>query len=180
MLVAMPIDERPPEQSRTGGDLAGVLGHAVDVADERADRRRDAARNQDAEPQARERSDQAGHRALAEKEPADLPARGAERAQDADLRPPFGHRNREGVVDDEHPDEQREHARDAHHDRVGREHLLELLPAARRRVDLEARAEQRRELLFGLRDRPARLDRQVDAIELAGRGRTSSARRRCP
>ena len=149
----MPIASASAEQPGTGRELVGVLRDAVDVADQRADRRGDAARDQHAEHQAAERSDQAGDRALAEKQPADLPARRAERAQDADLRSPLRHRDGERVVDDEHPDEEREQARDADHHRVGREHRLELLAAARRRLDLEAGTEQRAELALGLGDR---------------------------
>ena len=59
--------------ARARRDLVGVLRDAVDVGDERADRRRDAAGDQQAERDAGERPDQPGDRALAEEQPSDLP-----------------------------------------------------------------------------------------------------------
>ena len=54
------------------------------------------------------------------------------------------------------------------HHRVRRQHRLELLAAAGRRLDLKARAEQRAAAPLRLRAmRPAGLTREVDAIELA-------------
>ena len=55
-----------------------------------------------------------------------------ERAQDADLRPPLRDRDRERVVDDEHPDEQREQAGDLQRQRVDAEHRLEIARRGRR------------------------------------------------
>ena len=106
--------------------------------------------------------------ALSEEQPRICAACRAERAQDADLRSPLRHRDRERVVDDEHPDEEREHARDVHHHRVAGEHRFELLAAARRRLDLEAGTEQR--VRAPARRRRAvtpRREREVDAIERA-------------
>ncbi len=125
------------------------------------------ARDEQPERDAGDGSNQAGHGALAEEEPADLAARRAERAQDANLGPALRHGDRERVVDDEHADEEREQARDVHHDRVGGGHRLELLPAPRRRIHLEPRPEQPAQLRLRLRDRPPRLQREVDAVERA-------------
>ena len=97
----------PARQARARRELVRVLRDAVDVGDQRADGRGDPAGNQHTERETAERSDQAGHRAFPEEQPADLAARRAERAQDADLGSPLRHRDRERVVDDEHPDEQR-------------------------------------------------------------------------
>jgi hypothetical protein len=77
----------------------------------------------------------------------------------------LGHGNRERVVDDEHPDEQREQAGDAHHHRVGGGHRLELPAASRGRIHLEARSEQRPQLVLHLRDGAAGLHADVDSIE---------------
>ena len=115
--------------------------------------------------EAADRTDETGDRALGQEQHANLPPRGAERAQDADLGSALGHGNRERVVDDEHPDEQREQAGDVHHHRVGGGHRLELLAASRGRIDLEARSEQRPQLVLHLRDGAAGLHADVDAIE---------------
>ena len=74
-------------------------------------------------------------------------------------------RDRERVVDDEHPDEERERARDVDHHRVGGEHRLELLAAARWRIDLESGTEQRRQLALRLGDGVSRPGREIDPIE---------------
>ena len=65
MLVAMPMTSASAEQRRARGDLVGALRHAVHVADQRADRRRDAAGDQQAEHEPAERSDEPGDGALA-------------------------------------------------------------------------------------------------------------------
>ena len=142
------------------------MRHAVHIVDETADRGRDAARDQRAEHQPPERAEQPGDRALSEKQPSNLSPRGAERTQNPDLRPPLRDGDRERVVDDEHPDEQREEARDVHHHRVGGEHRFELLPTARRRIDLETGPEERAQLLLAFGDPAARSQREIDAIEL--------------
>ena len=168
MLVPMPIASASASSAGARRQLVGALRDAVDVADQRADRRRDPARDQHAEDQPAERSDQAGDRALAEKQPADLSARRAERAQDADLRSPLRHGDRERVVDDEHPDEEREEARDAR-------------PSSnRRRASPRTAGRGPTAARPGSPDRAAApsscsasaivrpvLDREVDAIELA-------------
>ena len=81
--------------------------------------------------------------ALDEKQVSIWPRDAPERAQDADLRSPLRHGNRERVVDDEHADEEREHARNVHRDRVDGERGFELLPARRGGLDLEPDAERR-------------------------------------
>jgi hypothetical protein len=145
-LVAMPIASAAASTQGTGRELVGVLRNTVDVADQRADRRGDPARDEHAEHQAAERSDQTGHRALAEEQPANLRPRRAQCPQDADLGSAFRHGDGKRVVDDEHPDEEGEQAGDIHHHRVRRQHRLELLPAAGRRLDLKAWTEERSQL----------------------------------
>ena len=117
-------------------------------------------------------SDQAGDRALAEKERADLPAGGAERAQDPDLRAALRDRDGERIVDDEHSDEQREHAGDVHREGVDAEQRFELPAAARGRLDGEAGAEQRAERGLALIERDAILRGRYRCGRSGGRGRT--------
>ena len=124
-------------------------------------------RDQNAEQQAAERTDQTRHGALAEKKPPNLGPGGSKSAQNPNLGPPLRHGDRKRVVDDEHPDEECEEARDVHHHRVGREHRLELSPATRGRFHLKPRAKQCLQLVFALADGAARLHREIDAIELA-------------
>ena len=112
--------QRRDKQHRARGNVLGALCHTVRVVDEIANRRRDAARNEQAEQHAADGADQARNRALAQKQPANLLARRAERAEDADLRTTLGDRNRERVVDDEHADEERKQARDPE---IGRAHV---------------------------------------------------------
>ena len=62
----------------------------------------------------------------------------AKRAQDADLRAALAHRRGERVVDDEHPDEECERARDVHHGGKAGQHPFRLLAARRWRLHVEA------------------------------------------
>src|ERR1700730_12742344 len=92
-------------------------------------------------------------------------ARRAERAQHANLRPPLGDGNRKRVVDDEHADEEREHARYVHGDGIHGQRALELLAARGWRFHVDTNAQR---LLNGrpaLPDGNALLELQVDAIE---------------
>ena len=159
--------ERRQHERRADRNLASVLRHAEHFAHQGGDRGVDAARQQDAGEYADGRSNDAGDGALAEEDPPDLRARGAERAQDADLRSAFGHGDRKRVVDDEHPDEEREEARDAHHQRERRDHRLELLAAPGRWLDLEPGAELHLERALDVGERRAWREGQIDAIERA-------------
>ena len=67
-------------------------------------------------------------------------------------RAPLGHRHPEGVVDDEHPDEEREQARGAHHHRKRCDHRLEVLAATGRRLNLKSRTEERLQIARALGD----------------------------
>ena len=96
----------------------------------------------------------------------DLAAGRAKRTQNTDLIAAFGHRDRERVVDDKHADEESEQTRNRHHQRVGREQRLELLPASRRWRNLKTRSEQRLELTLAVGDCSMRLDREINAVEL--------------
>ena len=108
-------------------------------------------------------------------------ARRAERPQDADLRSPLRHGDRERVVDDEHPDEQREHARDARPSSSSRRASPRTAgrgPTAARPGSRDRAA--RRSSRCALGDRAPGLDARGRCDRTCGRGRTSSAPRRCP
>src|SRR5258707_1151910 len=75
------------------------------------------------------------HYALAQKYGPDLPACGSQCAQNPDLVSPLRHRDLKRVVDDEHPDEQRERAGDVRRQRINPRHGLKLLAARSRRLD---------------------------------------------
>ena len=60
------------EHPGTRRELVGMLRDAIHVADQAADRRHDPARDQHAEHEAAERSDEAGDRTLAKKQPTNL------------------------------------------------------------------------------------------------------------
>jgi len=75
------------------------------------------------------------------------------------------HRDRKRVVDDEHADEEREHARHIHRNRVHRERRLELLPSRCRRLDVEPDTKL---LLNGcppILDGDAVVQLEIDAVE---------------
>ena len=127
-----------------------------------------------------DRSDQAGDGALAEEQRADLRARGAQRAQNADLRAALGDGDGEGIVDDEHPDEEREQAGDAGDRGIDAEQRFELPAAAGGRLDGEAGPERLRSAGLALFERDAVPAGRYRCGRSAGRGRRPSARRRCP
>ncbi len=114
-----------------------------------------------------QRTDQPGNRAFPQEQRANLSPGGAQRAQDADLRPALGDRNREGIVDDEHADEEREHAGDAHGEGVDAEQGFELPSASRRRFDGETWTQQPHQRRLALFQRDALLQRDIDTVEVA-------------
>ena len=102
----------------------------------------EGAREEQSQARAGRRADEPGDGALAQEQRADLAARGAERAQNSDLAAPLRDRDGEGVIDDEHPDEEREHAGNGHRQGVDAEQGFELPAAAGGRLHGEAGTEQ--------------------------------------
>ena len=131
------------EEARVGRHLLHVLRDAEHGFQHVGGDAGKRAREDETEGGSGRGTNQSGDRAFAEKERADLSASGAEGAQNADLRAPLRDCDGEGIVDDEHPDEEREHAGRGHRQGVYAEQRFELAAAARRRLDGEARPQQR-------------------------------------
>ena len=154
--------------ARVGGDVLGLLRDPVELAEQAPIAA--AITRATANPRPRPTSDptRPQHGALGKEEPPNLAARRAERTEDADLRPPLRHRDRERVVDDEHPDEEREGARDVHHQRVPARidsaWLAARWPAAEPRSPGRAAPRSSR-WQFTMRRSP--LHREIDAVERA-------------
>ena len=159
--------EGEEQEARIDGDLLDVLRDAEHGFQHVGGDAGEGAREEESEGGAGGGSDQSGDGALAEEERADLSAGGAERAQDADLRAALRDGDGERVVDDEHADEEREHAGDVHHHGVDAEQRFELLAAARGRLDGEAGAEQCGQCGLALLQGDAVLEADIDAVEVA-------------
>ena len=88
------------------------VGGGVDVADGRLHWFQAEPGEPQADGDAERRANGAEHERLAGEKPPDLVARRAQRQQDADLMPALGHADGEGVVDQEHADDEGRHAAD--------------------------------------------------------------------
>jgi hypothetical protein len=73
----------------------------------------------------------------------------------------------EGIVDDEHPDEEREHAGDGHRQCVYAEQRFEVAAASGGRFDGESRAQKRGERGLSLFEADAILETDIDSVEVA-------------
>ena len=167
--------DRQQEESRVDQNFAGVVGDAEQLVHQVAGDAGEAARERQARGRADGRPDEAGDGALGEEQGADLGARGAQGAQDSDLRAALGHGDGEGIVDDEHPDEQGEEAGDAGDRGIDGQQRFELAAAAGRGLDGEARG---RELSGGprlLRRARRRRGGRYRCGRSGGRGRRRSA-----
>ena len=128
---------------------------------------RQAARERQPEPHSGQRTDQPRDAALRQKQRADLPARRAQRPQDADLGPPLRHRDRERVVDDEHPDEEREQAGDLERQRVDAEQVFEVARAPEGGSTVKPRPDRLLNRRLALFQRDALAQADIDAVEAA-------------
>ena len=166
MLVATPMPSDKRRAARTGGDLVRPLGDAVHIAQQRADRTQRSPRAM-SRPNSRPPSEPISPvTALSrEEQHPNLPPRRAERPQDADFGAALRHRDRERVVDDEHPDEQREQAGDAHHHRIGARSSPRTAARGRTAGRPGSPARAARAAPPAPARRAARLHGEVDAIE---------------
>ena len=115
------------------GKLPRIEPGAVDAQQDvkRRDRLRhragEHAGEQDAASHAHSHAEAAEHTRFAQKQAAHFPARSADGAQDADLHAPPRHGSRDGVVDEEDADEQRDHAQRGEVELESRKHAFDLV-----------------------------------------------------
>jgi len=129
------------QELRVDQNLAGVVGDAEQLVHQVAGDLGEAAREGQARDRADGRPDEAGDGALGEEQGADLGPSRSEGAQNSDLRAALRHRDGEGIIDDEHPDEQGEEAGDAGNQGIDGQQGFELAAAAGRGLDGEAGTE---------------------------------------
>jgi hypothetical protein len=150
-------NDRPQADDPSDGEGRGPQCHLLHIhenvkrRDRFGHRIHQDARQKQAADQAKHGADGAEHNRLAEEKRPDLISRHAERAQNPDLVVPPNDRGRDGIIYEEHPDEQGHQAHGGHVQLETTEHFLHFLGPLRgrghARISRQNLAERRHGLL---------------------------------